>query len=41
MKSLNKSISKVVLSQKNLALTEFFEKTVKIYGIELVSLDMP
>ena len=41
MKSLNKSISKVVLSQKILTLTDFFEKTMKIYGIELVSLDMP
>jgi len=35
------SPSKVVLNQTFLSLTEFIEKSAKIYGTKLVSLDTP
>jgi hypothetical protein len=39
--SLNKSISRVVLNQTFISLTEFIENSVKIYDTKLISLDTP
>ena len=37
----NKQISRVILSQNFYTLTEFVEKSIKIYDIKFVSLDIP